>query len=162
MAGEVDGPSGRPSRRIEPSANVSFERPGRTRIVVRLFPEGAGLARDLRRAMTIVASDGLSDEAFREALERQLRVWYPKLELRAREDLATIDIGELVWYALRDGRLRAPDSTRDRFYDALATSRELTSETGAALSRATDVVGSATGAVGRRRSGNAPKGHGEA
>lgn len=144
--------------RFPAASHVTIETAQGGRIVVRLFPEAARLASDVKRAAAEVA-DAKTDEELRHALETRLRTWYPRLTVHPRTDLAALALQEVVWYVMRDGRVHPTDPRIDRMHDALAVAREVTSEAGEAIARAREVVGAAAGAVSRRASGGTDPDH---
>jgi hypothetical protein len=146
--------------RFPAASHVTIRAAHGRRIVVRLFPEAARLARDVSRAAAEVG-DAATEEALRAALEQRLRAWYPRLTIHERTELAALDLEEPVWYVMRDGRVHLPEPRIDRIHDALAVARDVTSEAAETIARAQEIVAAAAGAVGRRSSRAADRQRGD-
>ena len=109
---------------------------GGTTVVVHVFPDDPRLLQDVRRTALAMQADVADAEGLRDAVERGLRPWYPRLTISERDDLARLNDPEHVWYVMRDGRVRRPREQIDRLYSALATARDTSEQASEALRRA--------------------------
>jgi hypothetical protein len=127
--------------------NVSIRLADGTVVVVHAFPEDVHVADDIRRAVHEVVTPSPDLDHLRQQLEDRLRAWYPRMIIRPRESLATLSQLEHVWYAMRDGRVHAPDARLDRLHAAMANARDVKEDADTAMARARELAGVA----GRRR-----------
>jgi len=105
-------------------------------VIIHVFPHDARFVRDIRRAALAVRSTAASEADMRELLQRALRAWYPRIEVRVREDLASIVAEDRVWYVMRDGRAGRGRERSDRLYAAMSDARATTAEADVAVERA--------------------------
>jgi hypothetical protein len=113
--------------RIVPTS-TQLRTPEGVRVRVHLFPPDRALSADVARIWASLAADRVDDETFREDLEEQLQHWYPRLAIQSQSDLAALTQEEEVWYVFRDGRVRAENAVRDRFYGAMSSARSTREE----------------------------------
>ena len=103
-------------------------------IVVRSFPASD---RDFAEATGAALLEARADEpdasTLRDVVERRLRASYRNVRISTQDELADLNMQEIVWYAYRDGRIRETDPSRERFYAAVATARRTVRETQATL-----------------------------
>ena len=135
-----DGPDQPASERRAQGGTFVLDGPGGASIFLRIFPEEARLAEDARRAAEGLGDQASSLDELRAQLEKRLRAWYPRLAIRAREDLASLSQAEHVWYVLRDGRVHGPEPRLDRLHAAMATARDVKSDAARAIERARGTV----------------------
>ena len=119
-----------------PDEPLEIALPVRGRVTVRTFPHDGRFERDIRRAVLAVGNAASSEADLRELLQGALRAWYPRVEVRAREGLASLSEEDRVWYVMRDGQLHKAREQRDRLYAALSDARATTAESDVAVERA--------------------------
>jgi hypothetical protein len=129
--------------------DVTLERPGSRPILVRTFPAERRFADDVRRVAADASTPPCTDEVLRSRIESALRAWYPRLTIHARTDFGALDQAEILWYALRDGRVRPEEPRTDRLHAALATARDVTDEAEAALRHARETASVTSGRPSR-------------
>jgi hypothetical protein len=100
-----------------------------TRIAVHVFPKSGRLRDEARRLALELASTADTEVALRKLVEQALRLWYPRVTIGVRDDLAGFERHERVWYVMRDGRIHRPNELLDRFYGAMSEARDTYDET---------------------------------
>ena len=131
-------------------ADVRLVRQGSRPVLVRAFPAERHFADDVQRIVLELASEAGDDDTIRERLETTLRAWYPRLSVHERTDFGALDGAEMVWYVLRDGRVRPDDPRIDRIHAALATAREVSDDAETAIRHAREAVAMVAGRHGAR------------
>jgi hypothetical protein len=122
----------------DPALRLSLPLGGK--VLLRAFPHDAHFFRDIRRAALAVQSSASTEQQLLELLQSALRAWYPRLEIRPREDLAAIAQGDPLWYVMRDGRVGQGREDADRLYAVLSDARATTDEASLAVARAEAAV----------------------
>jgi len=108
-------------------------------VTIRMFPNDARFVRDIERAVA-EAGVALPEDALRERLQARLRAWYPMVEVRARNDLAEIEPGEHLWYAMRDGHVGRPRERVDRLHAVMSDARVTSETTRVVLDQVRDTI----------------------
>ena len=123
-----------------PIGSVSVRGPDDVPILLHGFPTDQRFLRDIQRASLAVASTATTDAELRDLLQRALRAWYPRAEVRPREDLASVTRDERMWYVLRDGRVEPPRERIDRMHAVLSDARATAADSERAIERAQAVL----------------------
>ena len=79
----------------------------------RIFPADGRLAQDLRRITEQLDPTLWTPAELPVEVEARLRLSYPRLIIRRREQLASLSETEDVWYVMRDGRVDVAESNLD-------------------------------------------------
>jgi len=108
----------------------------RGQVTIRAFPHDGRFLRDIRRAAVAVRGAAGTEGDFLDLLQRALRAWYPRVEIRPREGLAALAEEDRVWYVMREGKVRQPREQAERLYAALSDARATTAESDVAVERA--------------------------
>lgn len=107
-------------------------------IVVRSFPASDREFADATGA-AIHEAKPADPATLRDVVEGRVRASYPNARIHAQDELADLSMQEAVWYAYRDGRIRAADPGRERLYAAVATARRTVRDSEAAIDHARTV-----------------------
>jgi hypothetical protein len=132
----------------EPALRLSLPLGGQ--VLLKAFPHDAGFFRDIRRAALAVQSSASTERELLELLQSALRAWYPRLEVRPRDDLAGLSEGDRLWYVMRDGRVSGGRDEADRLYAVMSDARATTEETSLAVARAEAAIALASQPRSRR------------
>ena len=101
------------TRNQRPAAAATIALTEGARITVHAFPNDARFIRDIATVLDEQAFSGDSAEGLPDRVRQALRAWYPQLEIRVRDDLASLSDLDRVWYVLRDGRVGVPHDRLD-------------------------------------------------
>jgi hypothetical protein len=82
-------------------------------IVLRVFPRDPRLLSDAQSVAKRAAPDAATEDELRHHVESALRVWYPRLSIHLRDEIAGFRNSERCWYVMREGRVGRPNPRRD-------------------------------------------------
>jgi hypothetical protein len=120
-----------------PNIRPSIDHPN---VVVRAFPStDATFGRDVVAAIDGVLTQSPGDDAVT-IVEGLLHRRYPNVRVHHQTDLARLVEWQDVWYAYRDGRVRPPNTQRERLYSILSTARQTRADSAAILERSQSVA----------------------
>jgi hypothetical protein len=91
--------------------------------IIRCFPsQDRRFADEVQRACDAVHAQPPTDGAVERVVD-QVRRTYPNMTIQQQDDFGTVLARRPVWYAYRDGRVKADDWRRERLYAALVQAR---------------------------------------